>query len=298
MTPPLSGQIYFASNQVLALIAYLMENEKNRGPHIIIVPNAVVINWKNEIKRWLGDDIKALIYVGNQDERKSLWNSDVTDVRFNILVTSYEFVMRDRARLSKIQWRYLVIDEAQRMKDRQSKLSQDLDKFSAERRLLLTGTPLQNDIMELWSLLNLLLPGVFDSSSQFASWFASAYDNSSNPNSGGKKGAAEGEESSGNSKTKEEFLEQEKKVIVISRLHQIMEPFMLRRMVEDVESKLPPKVSFTLHTPMSALQSAVYNWVEVTSSRRLHPLEESVGGRSYAPLQVERGLTHSATSLA
>lgn len=272
--------------QVLALIAYLIENEKNRGPHIIIVPNAVVINWKNEIKRWLGDDIKALIYVGNQDERKSLWNNDVTDIRFNILVTSYEFVMRDRARLSRIQWRYLVIDEAQRMKDRQSKLSQDLDKFSAERRLLLTGTPLQNDIMELWSLLNLLLPGVFDSSSQFASWFASAYDNP-NSSAGGKKGTGEAEDPSSAPKANDEFLEQEKKVIVISRLHQIMEPFMLRRMVEDVESKLPPKVSFTLHTPMSALQSAVYNWVDVTSSRRLHPLEESVGGKAYAPLQVD-----------
>lgn len=271
--------------QVLALIAYLMENEKNRGPHIIIVPNAVVINWKNEIKRWLGDDIKALIYVGNQDERKNLWSNDVTDVRFNILVTSYEFVMRDRARLSRIQWRYLVIDEAQRMKDRQSRLSQDLDRFSAERRLLLTGTPLQNDIMELWSLLNLLLPGVFDSSNQFASWFASAYDTPSS--GGGKKSTGEAEDSSSNPKANDEFLEQEKKVIVISRLHQIMEPFMLRRMVEDVESKLPPKVSFTLHTPMSALQSAVYNWVDVTSSRRLHPLEESVGGKTYAPLQVD-----------
>lgn len=85
---------------------------------------------------------------------------EVQALQFNILVTTYEIIMRDRARLSKIEWQYVIIDEAQRMKDRKSKLAQDLDKFNTVRRLLLTGTPLQNDLTELWSLLNLLLPQV------------------------------------------------------------------------------------------------------------------------------------------
>lgn len=81
-------------------------------------------------------------------------------MQFNILVTTYETIMRDRSKLSKLEWKYIIIDEAQRMKDRESKLSQDLNKFTTARRLLLTGTPLQNELKELWSLLNLLLPDV------------------------------------------------------------------------------------------------------------------------------------------
>lgn len=81
-------------------------------------------------------------------------------MQFNILVTTYETIMRDRSKLSKLEWKYIIIDEAQRMKDRESKLSQDLNTFKTARRLLLTGTPLQNELKELWSLLNLLLPDV------------------------------------------------------------------------------------------------------------------------------------------
>ena len=83
-------------------------------------------------------------------------------MKFNVLVTTYEYIMRDRAKLSKVDWKYCIIDEAQRMKDRESRLSRDLDRFRCERRLLLTGTPLQNDLQELWALLNLLLPQVLE----------------------------------------------------------------------------------------------------------------------------------------
>lgn len=118
------------------------------------------------------------------------------------------------------------------MKDRSSKLAKDLDRYTAARRLLLTGTPLQNELAELWSLLNLLLPDVFDDHKGFTDWFSDSI--------------AGGEESA-----EEEWLEKEKRVVVIHRLHQILEPFMLRRQVADVETKLPPKVcapgSTTLH---------------------------------------------------
>ncbi|KAI5426189.1 hypothetical protein KIW84_031860 [Lathyrus oleraceus] len=80
--------------------------------------------------------------------------------QFNVVVTTYEFIMYDRAKLSKIDWKYIVVDEAQRMKDRDSVLARDLNRYRCQRRMLLTGTPLQNDLKELWSLLNLLLPEV------------------------------------------------------------------------------------------------------------------------------------------
>ncbi|KAI8572620.1 hypothetical protein RHMOL_Rhmol01G0213500 [Rhododendron molle] len=99
---------------VMALIAYLMEFKGNCGPHLIIVPNAVLVNWK-----------------------------EVSAMKFNILVTTYEFIMFDRSKLSKVDWKYIIIDEAQRMKDRESVLARDLDRYRCQRRLLLTGTPLQ-----------------------------------------------------------------------------------------------------------------------------------------------------------
>ncbi|KAI8106850.1 hypothetical protein M9434_001504 [Picochlorum sp. BPE23] len=249
--------------QVMALIAYLMEKKSNFGPHLIIVPNAVMVNWKSELTQWL-PDARCVYYVGSKDERNRKYIQDVQPLQFNILVTTYEYIMRDRSKLSKVDWQYIIIDEAQRMKDRDSKLAKDLDKFHAMRRLLLSGTPLQNDLQELWSLLNLLLPDVFDDARVFAEWF------------GGQDGKNNGDD----------WLETEKRVVVVHRLHQILEPFMLRRQVEDVESKLPEKTTYTIHTPMSAHQSTVYSWIKATGTLRLDPMSQySRTGHQWASLQ-------------
>lgn len=257
--------------QVLSLIAYLMEKKANYGPHLIIVPNAVIVNWKSELTQWL-PSARCIYYVGSKDERARKYVLEVQPLQFNVLVTTYEFIMRDRSKLSKIDWQYIIIDEAQRMKDRQSKLAKDLDRFTAARRLLLSGTPLQNDLRELWSLLNLLLPDVFDDKKIFADWFGN---NIGDGNSGGSG---------------DDWLEKEKRVVVIHRLHQILEPFMLRRQVEDVESKLPRKLAYTIKVPMSAHQSMVYTWVKATGTIRLDPEAPRVGSagrarREYAGLQ-------------
>ena len=115
--------------QVMALIAHLMERKGNFGPHLIIVPNAVMVNWKAELTQWL-PACRCVYYVGGKEERARIYQQDVLPLQFNVLVTTYEFIMRDRAKLSKVEWQYLVIDEAQRMKDRQSKLAKDLDRFT------------------------------------------------------------------------------------------------------------------------------------------------------------------------
>ncbi|KAE8699765.1 ATP-dependent helicase BRM [Hibiscus syriacus] len=206
------SKYYNLAHAVMALIAYLMEFKGNYGPHLIIVPNAVL----------------------------------VLAMKFNVLVTTYEFIMYDRSKLSKIDWKYIIIDEAQLMKDRESVLARDLDRYCCQRRLLLTGTPLQNDLKELWSLLNLLLPEVFDNRKAFHDWFSQPFQ---------KDGTMHNAE--------DDWLETEKKVIIIHRLHQILEPFMLRRRVEDVEGSLPPK-------------SAIYDWIKSTGTLRVDPEGEKL----------------------
>ncbi|KAJ3685779.1 hypothetical protein LUZ61_014943 [Rhynchospora tenuis] len=242
--------------QVMALIAYLMEFKGNYGPHLIIVPNAVLVNWKSELLNWL-PSVSCIFYVGTKDHRAKLF-SQVSAVKFNVLVTTYEFVMYDRSKLSRIDWKYIIIDEAQRMKDRESVLARDLDRYRCQRRLLLTGTPLQNDLKELWSLLNLLLPEVFDNKKAFQEWFSKPFQ---------RDGPSDPDE--------DDWLETEKKVIIIHRLHQILEPFMLRRRVEDVEGSLPRKESIVLRCRMSAMQGAVYDWIKSTGTIRVDPEDES-----------------------
>ncbi|KAJ0110887.1 hypothetical protein Patl1_00471 [Pistacia atlantica] len=243
---------------VMALIAYLMEFKGNYGPHLIIVPNAVLVNWKSELHTWL-PSVSCIYYVGGKDQRSKLFSQEVCALKFNVLVTTYEFIMYDRAKLSKIDWKYIIIDEAQRMKDRESVLARDLDRYRCQRRLLLTGTPLQNDLKELWSLLNLLLPEVFDNRKAFHDWFSQPFQ---------KEGPTHNAE--------DDWLETEKKVIIIHRLHQILEPFMLRRRVEDVEGSLPPKVSIVLRCKMSAIQSSIYDWIKSTGTLRVDPEEEKL----------------------
>ncbi|KAL2251759.1 ATP-dependent helicase BRM [Sesamum indicum] len=242
--------------QVMALIAYLMEFKGNYGPHLIIVPNAVLVNWKSELHNWL-PSVSCIYYVGGKDQRSKLFSQEVLAMKFNVLVTTYEFIMYDRSKLSKVDWKYIIIDEAQRMKDRESVLARDLDRYRCQRRLLLTGTPLQNDLKELWSLLNLLLPEVFDNRKVFHDWFSQPFQ---------KEGS--------NHNAEDDWLETEKKVITIHRLHQILEPFMLRRRVEDVEGSLPPKVSIVLKCRMSAIQSAIYDWIKSTGTLRVDPEDE------------------------
>ncbi|CAI9101854.1 OLC1v1039276C1 [Oldenlandia corymbosa var. corymbosa] len=255
--------------QVMSLIAYLMEFKGNYGPHLIIVPNAVLVNWKSELHNWL-PSVSCIYYVGGKEQRAKLFSQEVSAMKFNVLVTTYEFIMFDRSKLSKVDWKYIIIDEAQRMKDRESVLARDLDKYRCQRRLLLTGTPLQNDLKELWSLLNLLLPEVFDNRKAFHDWFSQPFQ---------KEGPSHNAE--------DDWLETEKKVIIIHRLHQILEPFMLRRRVEDVEGSLPPKVSIVLRCRMSAIQSAIYDWIKSTGTIRVDPEDEIRKAERNAIYQVK-----------
>ena len=236
--------------QVIGLFAWLMEYKQNMGPHLVIVPNAVVPNWRNELRRWL-PAARNCVYIGKKDERMAVFQSSIAleaTLRANVVITTYEYALRDRSKLGKVSWQYVVMDEAHRIKDRASKLAEAMDKLESESRLLLTGTPLQNDLQELWSLLNYLLPQVFDSSSKkaFREWFDEHLSN------------------------QQEFDEEKlaKRAVVIQRLHQALEPFMLRRRVEDVEQTLPPRITNTILCPLSSIESVAYRWIAPTSKLR------------------------------
>lgn len=137
--------------------------------------------------------------------------------------------------LLKFRWEYLIVDEAHKLKNEESQISQRLRQLDSRYRLLLTGTPLQNNLHELWSLLNFLLPEIFTSSSDFDEWF----------NLGGN----------------EELTEQEKEVKnkqVIEQLHRILRPFLLRRIKKEVEKQLKPKVEIHVSVGITELQKSIY----------------------------------------
>ena len=176
-------------------------------------------------------DAAVVIYKGSPDTRKELFETEMggkdqsASPPFNVLLTTYELIMKDRLRLKKWSYAYIIIDEGHRMKNAASKLSAALLQYDATHRILLTGTPLQNQLGELWALLNFLLPKIFSSADTFEQWFSAPL-------------AAAGGGSEDAAMTEEESL------LVINRLHQVLRPFLLRRMKHEVESQLPGKSQY------------------------------------------------------
>ncbi|XP_024518394.1 chromatin structure-remodeling complex protein SYD [Selaginella moellendorffii] len=223
--------------QVIALICYLIEAKHDRGPFLVVVPSSVLPNWMSEITRWAPNVIK-LSYTGTPDERRRLFKEHIVQQQFNILVTTYEYLMNknDRPKLSKIRWHYIIIDEGHRIKNASCKLNAELKHYQSNNRLLLTGTPIQNNLDELWALLNFLLPSIFNSSEDFAQWFNKPF------------------ESVADNGDTEALLTEEENLLIINRLHQVLRPFVLRRLKHKVEYELPEKIERLVRCEASAYQ--------------------------------------------
>jgi len=162
--------------QTISLITYLIEHKKQAGPYLIIVPLATLTNWQLEFEKWAPSVVK-FSYVGSPINRKAV-QQQMKTTQFNVILTTYEFVIRDRSTLAKPRYVHMIIDEGHRMKNAQCKLTQSLTQFyNAKHRLLLTGTPLQNSLPELWALLNFLLPSIFQSIKSFDEWFNAPFAN-------------------------------------------------------------------------------------------------------------------------
>ena len=210
--------------QTIAFLGYLRHIRRITGPHLIVVPKSTLDNWKREFTMWT-PEVDVLVLQGAKEERHQLINERLIDEKFDVCVTSYEMILREKTHLKKFAWEYIIIDEAHRIKNEESTLAQVIRLFNSRNRLLITGTPLQNKLHELWALLNFLLPDVFGDSEAFDQWFST-----------------QGQDSD----------------TVVKQLHKVLQPFLLRRVKSDVEKNLLPKKEVNLYIGMSEMQTKWY----------------------------------------
>ncbi|GMP31755.1 hypothetical protein CsSME_00005835 [Camellia sinensis var. sinensis] len=222
--------------QTIGFLAHL-KGKGLDGPYLVIAPLSTLSNWVNEISRF-APSVNSIIYHGDRKERDDLRRKHMPRTissKFPIVVTSYEVALNDaRKHLRHYNWKYMVVDEGHRLKNSKCKLLKELKWLPVENKLLLTGTPLQNNLAELWSLLNFILPDIFSSHEEFESWFDLS----------GK---------CTNEAMKEE-MEEKRKAQVVAKLHSILRPFLLRRMKSDVEQMLPRKKEIILYASMTEHQ--------------------------------------------
>ncbi|KAG6258027.1 hypothetical protein E4U24_003513 [Claviceps purpurea] len=232
--------------QTIALIALLREQENYLGPHLIVAPLSTLSNWMDEFHKWT-PSIPVVMYHGNQAQREEIFQTKMMrnltggrpSTKFPVVCTSYEMILRDQHNLSRIQWEFIIIDEGHRMKNADAKLFQQLRQFSSATRLLITGTPLQNNLKELWSLLHFLLPNIFTDWEAFESWFDFS--------------------DLQDEKSTEEFIADQMKQDLVKKIHLILQPLLLRRIKQDVAAYLPKKREYVLFAPMTKEQTDLYN---------------------------------------
>ncbi|XP_008458482.2 ISWI chromatin-remodeling complex ATPase CHR11 isoform X2 [Cucumis melo] len=211
--------------QTISLLGYLHEYRGITGPHMVVAPKSTLGNWMNEIRRFC-PVLRAVKFLGNPDERRDIRENLLVAGKFDVCVTSFEMAIKEKSCLRRFSWRYIIIDEAHRIKNENSLLSKTMRLYNTNYRLLITGTPLQNNLHELWSLLNFLLPEIFSSAETFDEWFQISGEND----------------------------QQE----VVQQLHKVLRPFLLRRLKSDVEKGLPPKKETILKVGMSQMQKQYY----------------------------------------
>ncbi|RDW76688.1 putative SNF2 family helicase/ATPase PasG [Aspergillus mulundensis] len=264
--------------QAISLIAFFKEHNVS-GPFLISAPLSTVSNWVDEFARWT-PGIKTVLYHGSRDERAQLRKKfmnlrDQKSADFPVICTSYEICMNDRKFLAQYQWRYIIVDEGHRLKNMNCRLIKELLSYNSANRLLITGTPLQNNITELWSLLHFLLPEIFNDLNSFQNWF----DFSSVLDSNGQTDGIE-----------------RRKRSLVSTMHSILKPFLLRRVKTDVETALPKKREYILYAPLTTEQKELYR--EILNGTGRQYLEEKATERLLAKNETLRSgsLKRSASS--
>ncbi|KAJ2812150.1 ATP-dependent DNA helicase Snf21 [Coemansia furcata] len=224
--------------QTISLVTYLIERKQQSGPFLIIVPLLMITNWILEFEKWV-PSVRVIGYKDNPTQRSAL-KQQIRRQDFQVLLTTYDYVIKDHNDLAKINWVHMIIDEGHCLKNTQSKLAFMLmTYYKMHYHLILTGTPLQNNLPELWALLNFVLPDIFSSAQSFDEWFSMPF-----ANSGGQDCIE---------------LNEEEKLLIIKCLHKVLRPFLLRHLKKDVEVDLPGKVEHVIWCGMSAVQSRLYH---------------------------------------
>lgn len=225
--------------QSISVMAYLAEKHNIWGPFLVVSPASTLHNWQQEIAKFV-PAFKVLPYWGNGKDRKILrkfWDHKNVkynkDSQFHVLVTSYQLVVADASYFQKIKWQYMILDEAQAIKSSSSSRWKSLLSFQCRNRLLLTGTPIQNSMQELWALLHFIMPSLFDSHDEFSEWFSKDIESHAQSNT--------------------QLNEQQ-----LSRLHMILKPFMLRRLKKHVQSELGDKIEEDVYCELTSRQRLLY----------------------------------------
>ncbi|KAK4446841.1 putative DNA helicase ino80 [Podospora aff. communis PSN243] len=225
--------------QSISVMAYLAEKYDIWGPFLVVAPASTLHNWQQEIAKFV-PQFKVLPYWGTAGDRKVLrkfWDRKHTtykkDAPFHVMVTSYQLVVSDVAYFQKMKWQYMILDEAQAIKSSQSSRWKCLLGFHCRNRLLLTGTPIQNNMQELWALLHFIMPSLFDSHDEFSEWFSKDIES----------------HAQSNTKLNEDQLK---------RLHMILKPFMLRRVKKHVQKELGDKIELDIFCNLTYRQRALY----------------------------------------
>ncbi|ETM40523.1 hypothetical protein L914_13551 [Phytophthora nicotianae] len=223
--------------QIVSLIEHMKSEESIRGPYLIVVPLSTIQHWRREIESWT--DLNVCVYHDIGDRSTKFTAKDMRAVirnqewyypglgnsifKFHILLTTFETILADFEEFEHIHWRLVVVDEAHRLKSAGSRVLKMMRVLHVDRKVLLTGTPLQNNTLELWVLLNYLEPVKFASLEEFNQNF-------------GK-------------------LHSQEQVV---RLQQLLAPYILRRVKEDVEKSIPPKEETIISVELTTLQKQYY----------------------------------------
>jgi chromodomain-helicase-DNA-binding protein 1 len=238
--------------QSVSFLSWLRNERAQEGPFLVVAPLSVIPAWSDTFNLW-SPDLNYVVYLGNSDARTAirehelLVNGNPKKTKFNVLVTSYEYILSDADFLRTLKWQALAVDEAHRLKNKESKLYSELVSFGAPARVLITGTPIQNNLAELSSLLDFLNPGkvVIDEDIESLS--------------------------SADAQTK------------LQDLHNSIAPFILRRTKETVESDLPPKTEKIIRVELSDVQLEYYKNI---LTRNYAALNEGNNGQKQSLLNI------------
>ncbi|KAG0339441.1 putative DNA helicase ino80 [Podila humilis] len=232
--------------QSISLMAHLAETHNIWGPFLVIAPASTLHNWQQEFTKFT-PGLRALPYWGDPNDRatlrkvwcrKQIYNKDSP---FHVLITSYQLVVSDEKYFQRVKWQYMVLDEAQAIKSSSSNRWKTLLGFNCRNRLLLTGTPIQNSMQELWALLHFIMPSLFDSHEEFSEWFSKDIESHAE-----NKGTLNEHQ--------------------LKRLHMILKPFMLRRIKKNVQNELGDKIEVELSCELTARQKALYRGLKAKIS--------------------------------
>ncbi|XP_054000742.1 chromodomain-helicase-DNA-binding protein 1 isoform X2 [Hylaeus anthracinus] len=236
--------------QTICFLYYLFHTHQLHGPFLLVVPLSTMTSWQREMSQW-APDMNFVTYLGDVTSRNVIreyeWCYSSKRLKFNAILTTYEIVLKDKAFLGALNWAVLLVDEAHRLKNDDSLLYKALAEFHTNHRLLITGTPLQNSLKELWALLHFIMPAKFNSWEEFEK----EHDNAA------QKG--------------------------YSKLHKQLEPFILRRVKKDVEKSLPAKVEQILRVEMTSLQKQYYKWI---LTKNYNALRKGVKGSTMTFLNI------------